>query len=111
MGEEVGRRIAYLVSLGYLFEFGLSFLLVVWILVGVPSHGELMIGLLEVSIIGVLVDLEDLIVIHSHILASSSTLRFPLLLSYYLMVVVMVNGERFEMQRLDSREAKGRGGA
>ena len=84
MGKEVGQGIPYLVGLGDLFEFGLRFLLVVGVLVGVPSHGALAVGLLEVFLFGVLVNLEDFIVVRSHPLAFSSALRLLLLFFFYL---------------------------
>ena len=50
-----------------LLELGFRLLLVGGVLVGVPSHGELPIGLLEVVVAGAAVDAEDLVVIGPHL--------------------------------------------
>lgn len=57
---------AYLVCLRDLLELVLGLLLVVGVLVGVPLHGELAVGLLEVVVGGALVDAQDLVVVEPH---------------------------------------------
>ncbi|BAS71258.1 Os01g0239150, partial [Oryza sativa Japonica Group] len=55
-------------GLGDLLELGLGLLLVVGgVLVGVPPHGELVVGLLEVVVPGAAVDAEDLVVVDPHL--------------------------------------------
>lgn len=56
-----------IVCLGDLLELGLSLLLVGGVLVGVPSHGELPVRLLEVIVAGGAVDAEDLVVVDPHV--------------------------------------------
>lgn len=62
------RTEAYLIGLGDLFEFVLGFFLVVRVLVRVPFHGKLPVSFLQIIILGVLVHLQYLIVIHTHLL-------------------------------------------
>lgn len=106
--EKRSGWIPYLVGLGDLFEFVLGFLLVVGVLVRVPSHGKLAVGLLEIFFFGVLVDLEDFIVVHSHLLTFSSALR--LLLLFFSLPLSGGGGVEWRMVRsTDLKEWKGRG--
>lgn len=72
----LSREKNHLVGLGDLLKFCLGFLLVVRILVRVPLHGKLPVGLLEVVLLGALVDAQNLVVVDAHFskLPSSSSL-------------------------------------
>lgn len=47
-------------------EFGLGSFLVVRVFIGMPFHGELAVGFLQVVVFGIAFYLEDLVVIHAH---------------------------------------------
>jgi hypothetical protein len=64
--EEKKGEETHIVGFGDLLELGLG-LLVGGILVGVPSHGELPVGLLEVVVVGAPFDAEDLVVVDPHV--------------------------------------------
>jgi hypothetical protein len=57
---------AYLVRPRDLLELAVSLLLVVGVLVGVPLHGELAVGLLQIVVGGALVHAQDLVVVQPH---------------------------------------------
>lgn len=66
-GKRKERYYWNLVCLGDLLELCLRLLLVGGVLVRVPSHGELPVGLLEVVVAGAAVDAEDLVVVDAHL--------------------------------------------
>jgi hypothetical protein len=65
--EEKKGEETHIVGFGDLLELGLGLLLIGGILVGVPSHGELPVGLLEVVVAGAAFDAEDLVVVDPHV--------------------------------------------
>lgn len=65
--EDKGEGKTNLIGLRDLFEFRFSFFLVGGVLIRVPFHGQLSVSFLQIVICGVLVNLQKLVVIHTHI--------------------------------------------
>ena len=64
---ERGLLVGYLISFRNLLKFSFGFSFVGRVLIGMPFHGEFSIGLLQIIVGSILIDLQNSIVVHTHL--------------------------------------------
>lgn len=67
-------RLSYIISLRNFLEFGFGVSFVVRVLIWMPLHGELSVRFLQVLVVGITINLKNLVVINAH--SSVVFLRF-----------------------------------